>query len=99
MTAIVGAVLLAIALLLHLAKLSLGPLEVTYDVAQCTHIVRTGEAHLGAFEGEECRFLDLAREHLGVLGKVGVDRRGAGLLGTDDEEIRQRHLQKMIARR
>jgi hypothetical protein len=30
MTAIVGAVLLAIALLLHLAKLSLGPLDVTF---------------------------------------------------------------------
>ncbi len=30
MTAIVGAVLLAVALLLHLANLSLGPLDVTF---------------------------------------------------------------------
>jgi hypothetical protein len=30
MTAIVGAVLLAVALLLHLAQLSLGPLDVTF---------------------------------------------------------------------
>ena len=30
MTAIVGAVLLGIALLLHLARLSLGPLDVTF---------------------------------------------------------------------
>ncbi len=30
MTAIIGAVLLAIALLLHLATLSLGPLDVTF---------------------------------------------------------------------
>jgi hypothetical protein len=30
MTAIVGAVLLAVALLLHLAHLSLGPLDVTF---------------------------------------------------------------------
>ena len=52
MTAIVGAVLLAIALLLHLAKLSLGPLDVTFFelaglVAVALHLAGVGASFRG----------------------------------------------------
>jgi hypothetical protein len=48
------------------------------------------ECRYASFVGEEPRLLVLRHEHVRVLPQVVVQRRGAALRRTDDEEIRER---------